>query len=244
MKKLLLFTAMIILGLMVQGQSFTQGASKNYKIKMNVGQATGATYQWSVNPATGTSSNLALVTGDEATILWDGPVGIYILEVQVTDGNGCLSEPISQNVEILAPGDLIFAADYPNTIVCSDLAGGNEGSVPAHSASSFRITYAGAANLLSANITIKNPAGVFVGLDGLVLANQAAPELTIANTQADKEILFDVSDSWENTTAGSVDFEVVLISAQTTDLSTIVADITSDVKRIVTVLPKPVIAFE
>lgn len=224
--------------------SFTQGATKGYKIKMNVGQANGATYQWSVTPATGTSTDLSTVSGDTATIIWDGPVGNYTLAVQVTDGNGCLSEPISQTVEILAPGDLIFAANYPNTIVCSDLAGGSEGSSPAHSASSFRITYAGAANLQSANVTVKNPAGVYVGLDGLVLANQSAPEITIPNTQADKEIIFEVADTWENTSVGNSSFEIKLLSAVTTDNSVITADPLSEVTRTVTVLPKPVIAFE
>lgn len=224
--------------------SITQGGTKGYKLKLNVGNATGATYQWSVSPANGTTTDLTGVSGDTATIVWDGPAGLYSLLVQVTDGNGCLSEPISQNMEILAPGDLIFAANFPGTVVCSDLAGGNEGSAPAHSTSSFRITYAGAVNLSSATITIKNPAGVFVGLDGVVLANQAAPELTIANVEADKEILFDVTDSWENTTAGNIDFEILLQSAKTTDNSDITADPVSDVTRTITVSPKPVIAFE
>ena len=224
--------------------SFTQGATKGYKIKMNVGQANGATYQWSVTPATGTSTDLSTVSGDTATIIWDGPVGNYTLAVQVTDGNGCLSEPISQTVEILVPGDLIFAANYPNTIVCSDLAGGSEGSSPAHSASSFRIIYAGTANLQSANITVKNPDGVYVGLDGLVLANQSAPEITIPNAQVDKEIIFEVTDSWENNSAGNTSFEIKLLSAVTTDNSVITADPSSEVTRTVTVLPKPVIAFE
>lgn len=224
--------------------SFTQGASKDYTIKMNVGNATGATYKWTVTPASGTTTNLAGITGNQATIVWNGPVGNYVLAVQVTDGNGCLGEPISQNVEILAPGDLIFASNYPGTIVCSDLAGSTEGSVPAHSTSSFRITYAGAVNLLSANITIKNPSGVFVGLNGSPMANQAAPEITIANTNADKEIVFDVTDSWENTTAANVLFNISLVSAKTTDNSVIAANPVSDVKRTITVSPKPVIVFE
>lgn len=211
---------------------------------MNVGQANGATYQWSVSPATGTSTDLSTVSGDTATIVWDGPVGIYTLAVQVTDGNGCLSEPISQTVEILAPGDLIFAANYPNTVICSDLAGGTEGSSPAHSASSFRITYAGAANLQSANVTVKNPAGIYVGLDGVVLANQGAPEITIPNTQADKEIIFEVTDAWENNTSGNTSFEIKLLSAVTSDNSVITADPASDVIRTITVMSKPVIAFE
>jgi hypothetical protein len=210
---------------------------------MNVGQANGATYQWSVSPATGTSTDLSAVSGDTATIIWNGPVGNYTLAVQVTDGNGCLSEPISQSVEILAPGDLIFAANYPDTQTCSDLAGG-EGSVPAKSVSSFRIIYAGTANLKSANVTVKNPDGVYVALDGVVLANQVAPEITIPNAQTNKEIIFEVTDAWENTSAANTSFEIKLLSAVTSDNSVITADPLSEVTRTVTVLPKPVIAFE
>lgn len=244
-KKLLLtLAALAFLAGVSFGQGITQGASKTYTIKMNVGNVTGATYKWSVTPANATTTNLAAITGNQATIVWDGPVGYYSLDVQVTDGNGCLSEPISQAVEILAAGDLIFASNYPNTVVCSDLAGGSEGSVPAHSTSSFSIAYAGTANLLSANITIKNPAGEFVGLNGSVLANQAAPELTIANVQADKEILFDVTDSWENATVANVSFQIRLISAKTTDNSDITANPVSDVTRTIAVTAKPVIAFE
>jgi len=243
-RKLLLIMALLLtFGWSSFGQSITQGASKSYTIKMNVGNATGATYKWAVTPANGTSTNLSGVTGNSATIKWDGPVGLYSVAVQVTDGNGCLSEAINQNMEILAPGDLIFAAALPGTQTCSDLAGG-EGSVPAHSQSSFRITYAGAANLNSANITVKNPAGLFVDLSGAVLANQLNPQITVANNAADKAIDFNVADSWENSTGANVQFEIVLVSAITSDLSTIVADVTSDVKRTVTVLPKPVIAFE
>ncbi|HCE58421.1 MAG TPA: hypothetical protein DER09_11460 [Prolixibacteraceae bacterium] len=244
-KKGLLLIAVLFLALTGWSQnSITQGGTKGYKLKLNVGNATGATYQWSVSPANGTTTNLTGVSGDTATIVWDGPAGLYSVLVQVTDGNGCLSEPISQDMEILAPGNLIFATNFPGTVVCSDLAGGNEGSAPEHSTSSFRITYAGAVNLSSAKITIKNPAGVFVGLDGSVLANQDAPELTIANAETDKEILFDVTDSWENTTAGNIDFEILLLSAKTTDNSDITADPISDVTRTITVSPKPVIAFE
>jgi len=211
---------------------------------MNVGNVTGATYKWLVAPANGTTTNLAAITGNQATIVWDGPVGNYTLDVQVTDGNGCLSEPISQTVEILVPGDLVFAAAFPSTTTCSDLAGGAEGSVPGHSASTFKITYAGNSNLQSANITIKNPAGKYIGLNGTELANQTAPGVTVNNTAADKEIELSVTDSWENNTGASVNFEVTLISAVTTDNATVSANTATDVKRTITVSPKPVIAFE
>lgn len=226
------------------GQQITQGAFKTFNVKLTTGQAAGATYTWAVTPASGTSTNLSVITGTSAAVLWDGPPGNYSLAVQVTDGNGCLSETIAQNIEIVAPGNLLFAAAFPSTITCSDLAGGSEGSVPGHSSSTFKVAYDGMANLQSANITIKNPAGMFIGLNGTELANQAAPEITVNNTGADKEIEFSITDSWENNSAGSVIFEVTLISAVTTDLATIVATTTGDVTRTITVLPKPVIGFE
>jgi hypothetical protein len=223
--------------------NITQGASKSYTIQMNVGEASGASYLWAVTPAGGTSTDLTVITGNTATILWDGVPGIYSVSVQVTDGNGCLGEPINQSMEILAPGDLVFAAAFPGTQTCSDLSGG-EGSVPAHSQSLFRVTYAGDANLTSAKITVKNPVGSFVDLNGTVLADQANPELTITNDAADKAIDFALTDSWENNTSANVQFELTLVSALTSDSSEITADTNADVTRTVTILPKPVIAFE
>lgn len=244
MKHILLIMILIVAAMSGWSQnSITQGASKAYTIQMNVGESVGATYSWAVVPASGTTTDMMAFTGNTATIFWDGSVGQYSVTVQVTDGNGCLSETINQDMEILAPGDLIFAAVLPNTQTCSDLTDG-EGSVPGHSQSLFRITYAGNANLASAKVTVKNPAAIFVDLDGTVLADQANPEITIANDAADKAIDITVSDSWENNTGANVRFEITLVSALTSDNSTIIADSTSDVTRTATVLPKPVIAFE
>jgi hypothetical protein len=223
--------------------SITQGASKTYTIQMNVGNETGATYSWSVTPANGTSTNLGAITGNSVDIVWDGPLGDYTVEVQVTDGNGCLSEPISQGMTIVAPGDLVFASTFPSTETCSDLTGGVPGSNPPASESNFRITYAGQENLLSANITVQNPDGDYIELDGPVLADQNNPEITITNDAADKEIDFSLADSWENNTNANVVFELTLISAETADNLVINADPTADVERTVTVRAKPVIQF-
>lgn len=219
--------------------SITQGGSKAYTIQMNVGEATGATYAWAVIPANGTSTDLSAITGNTATIVWDGPVGDYIVSVQTTDGNGCLSGAIIQDMEILDPGDIVFAAALPSTTTCSDLAAGNPSSQ-----SQFRITYDGAANLTSANVTVKNPDGDYTDLDGNVLADQLNPELSINNDAADKEIDFAVTDNWENASSANVEFEVMLLSALTADDLVVNADPTGDVERTITVLAKPVIAFE
>lgn len=210
---------------------------------MNVGEPSGASYSWAVSPMDGTSADLTVITGNTATIIWDGPTGVYSVTVQVTDGNGCLSETISQDMEILASGEVIFASALPSTETCSDLAGNIEGSFPSHSQSLFRITYDGDASLTSAKVTVKNPDGNFTELDGTVLADQGNPEITVDNDTVDKTIDFAVTDSWENTTAGNVVFEISLVSALTSDRSEITSDPETDVERTITVLPKPVIRF-
>lgn len=222
--------------------SITQGGSKDYTVTLNVGNATGASYKWEVTPVGGTSTDLTAITGNTATIVWDGPAGDYEVSVQVTDGNNCLSEPITQDMEILAPGSLIFAATAPSTTTCSDLSGGGDGSVPPSSTSAFRITYDGAANLTSANITIENPDGDYVDVDGSVLADQSNPELTLTNDAADKQIDFTVTDTWENTTNADVIFTVTLLSGVTADDADLTAD-SSDDERTITIRTKPVIQF-
>ena len=127
----------------------------------------------------------------------DGPPGIYTLTVNVVDGNGCVSEQINKKVEILTPGELVFEAAMPSTTVCSDLAGGVEGSAPSHTESLFRVVYAGEKNLVSATLTLKNPEGKFVGLNGTALPDQAHPDGNSGKQNEDKSIDISVSDGWK-----------------------------------------------
>lgn len=221
----------------------TQGADKAHAVRMLTGNPGDATYAWEVTPATGTSTNLAEVTDSTAAILWDGPPGVYTLHVSVIDGNGCISEQVSKQVEILAPGDLVFAAAMPSTIICSDLAGGAEGSADPHSESLFRVVYEGEGTLASATFTIQNPAGQFVDAAGNVLTDQGNPELTVDNTDGDSSVDLAVADTWENTGNTDVQFTVTLVSATTADGAEIAADPGTDIVRTITVLPKPVISF-
>lgn len=71
------------------------------QVKMVSGKAENSVYAWSLNPESGTTTDLNLINGTSAAILWDGPPGIYSLQVQVTDGNGCVSQPVIQQVQIL-----------------------------------------------------------------------------------------------------------------------------------------------
>jgi gliding motility-associated-like protein len=77
-----------------------QGSQEPYKVNMIIGKAENSLYQWSLNPANGTSSDLGAINGPSANVLWDGPPGFYTLLVSVSDGNGCSSETISQQIQI------------------------------------------------------------------------------------------------------------------------------------------------
>jgi len=223
---------------------FTQGAIEDYSVQLKTGEPNNAKYNWLVTPANGTSTNMSLFDGDISQIVWDGSAGFYTLSVEVVDGNGCLSESISQEVEITSLGDIIFASSHSNTIVCSDLAGGIDGTFSGHSQSLFRVANSNDINLLSVKITIQNPDGIYVGVDGIAMADQQNPNVTITNSESDSVIDFAISDSWENNTNQSVQFEIVMISALTTDLIEIMAADGNDVIRTISVLPKPVIEFQ
>lgn len=239
---MLIITAILAGTIYAQSQnSFTQGAVEDYSVTLTSGEATNAVYSWTATG--GTSTDLTNLTGNTAQITWDGTPGTYTLTVQVTDGNGCSSEEISQQVTILSTGELIFASNYPNTETCSDLADGTEGSNPAHGESDFAVTYGGDANLASAVITILNPDGKYAGTNGVELADQTSPEITINNDGTDKQIDFSVTDSWENTGSAMVYFTIKLVSVTTDDSVTITADSNTDITRTIGIRPKPVISF-
>ena len=93
-----------------QGKSFTHEAG------LTAGESSGAIYHWEVAPSTGTTTNLTQVTGSTAEIQWDGPEGLYELVVWATDGNGCNSDTIRQQVEIIKPSDIFLTAGQDTTI--------------------------------------------------------------------------------------------------------------------------------
>lgn len=96
--------------------SITQGLNNVHQVLMNTGLATGAVFSWSVSPAGGTSTDLPAINGNTADITWDGPPGSYVLTVQATDGNGCVSNTATQNITIVEPDELIVSAGNDTTI--------------------------------------------------------------------------------------------------------------------------------
>lgn len=80
-----------------------QDSEINYKVNSVAGKPENSVYSWNLNPENGSTTDLNSVKGSSASILWDGSPGFYSLQVQVTDGNGCINETISQQVQILEP---------------------------------------------------------------------------------------------------------------------------------------------
>lgn len=96
--------------------SVEQGSVVTYKIKMNSGKSENSVYKWSLNPETATTTGLSSIRGPSATILWNGPPGYYSLQVQVTDGNGCISDTIFQQVQIQESSGFTVNAGRDTTI--------------------------------------------------------------------------------------------------------------------------------
>ena len=96
--------------LVEQGNSFT------HKVTLTNGNPLNAVYHWYVEPTGGTTTNLSQISGTSATIHWDGSPGGYTLYVSVDDGNGCVSETISQHVEVTGPSDFYLSAGRDTTI--------------------------------------------------------------------------------------------------------------------------------
>lgn len=212
-----------------------QGVIHAHPINLISGNSNNATYSWEVLPAgKGTSTDISAIDGSIATINWDGNVGIYTVQAVMEDGNNCRSNIITQRVEITEPAlvDIGFDENYPDVDVCSGINDVQR---------QFRIYSKGKYSIESAQITIKNPDGNYVDLNGELLAEQQNPELVINNSEEDSHISFFVSLNWENSGVEPVQFEIELIHVVEISGNTITS---SDVeKRFLTILPLPAFEF-
>ena len=93
-----------------------QGTETTQEVALVAGNAQNSVYQWFVNPANGTTTDLSTIQGSAATILWDGPPGDYKLFAVVTTENGCTSDTAMLNVEITEPSDIFLTAGKDTTI--------------------------------------------------------------------------------------------------------------------------------
>ena len=80
-----------------------QGLLVTYTVNMVSGNPENSVYYWSLDPGSGTTTDLSLIRGPSATILWNGPPGYYTLHVSVSEDNGNTSDTISLMVQILEP---------------------------------------------------------------------------------------------------------------------------------------------
>lgn len=97
-----------------------QGSQVTSSVKVVVGKLENPVYHWSLNPVEGSTTNLSLITGTSATILWNGPPGIYTLQVFVSDVTGIVSETISQQIQIAEPLGIVVNAGRDTVIgICN-----------------------------------------------------------------------------------------------------------------------------
>ncbi len=95
---------------------FEIGSQVTHKVNLVTGKPENSVFHWALNPESGTSTDLSVLTASSANILWDGLPGFYILHVSVSDGNGCVSETISQQIQIVEPSGLVINAGRDTTI--------------------------------------------------------------------------------------------------------------------------------
>ena len=93
-----------------------QGSQVTSSVKVVVGKLENPVYHWSLDPVGGSTTNLSLITGTSASILWNGPPGIYTLQVYVSDATGFVSETISQQIQIVEPSGFVVNAGRDTTI--------------------------------------------------------------------------------------------------------------------------------
>lgn len=86
-----------------------QGTETTHEVDLIVGNPQNAVYHWSVYPINGTTTDLNGIDGSAATIVWDGPAGTYRLFAVVTTENGCVSDTVSQLVEISETSDFFLS---------------------------------------------------------------------------------------------------------------------------------------
>ncbi len=103
------------IGFYTASSEIYRGSSVEHIIQPILGESVNAKYSWNVQPPIGTSTNLSNIVGDTATVLWDGPLGSYTLDVFLTDGNNCVSEPIIQEIEIIEVGKTTINAGADGT---------------------------------------------------------------------------------------------------------------------------------
>ena len=97
-----------------------QGSEITYSVKMLVGNPENSVYHWSLNSEAKSTTDLSLIKEPSATILWNEPPGNYLLQVSVTDGNGCISETISQQIQIIVSSEFYVSAGRDSAIGSCD----------------------------------------------------------------------------------------------------------------------------
>lgn len=91
------------------------GTQVRHQLTMTAGEPQNAVYSWNINQPGGSSTNPENFNGNFADILWDGSPGNYSLSVMVVDGNGCFSETVVNEIEVIKKVVIPVAVDDYDT---------------------------------------------------------------------------------------------------------------------------------
>ncbi len=125
--KIFTFLVVLIGGLFMATSAFavdetlvSKGSTNTYNVTLGNGNATGVKYAWSILPASGWTATLG--NTNENSIKWN-TAGVYTITVIATDGNGCLSEPLTRTVTV-SDSEWNLAGET-NLQTCSNIVAGN-----------------------------------------------------------------------------------------------------------------------
>jgi hypothetical protein len=209
-----------------QDQKVTLGTSHNY----SVAAVAGYTYTWTVDAA-GTNTDVSAVTGNSISVDWNQAVGTYNITVYATEtATNCISETETISVQVLGQSSVMFAVASTDATTCSDLDGNVFGGGASGGSSSFNVEFTDGLAPYDLVYRVLDPSN-----------NPVGPDVTLTDVPASTSIT--VANDFINSTTGSVDYKVVIISATTEDCVAVLVD--ADVAnntRTITVLPKPTIS--
>lgn len=253
MKTRIFTLMMLVVAMMVTTNAYADdeqfvniGFTGTYNVTFGNGESTGATYAWSIlTGSNGTEWTATFDNSNENDITWN-VAGTYTIQVIVTDGDGCLSEPLTRVVTVsnaqlcIADGSTTVAGSTPaaptGTSTCSLIDAGDGNSSGSPDESVFIATVTGALANHDYDITY-SVAGTSV-VHGSALTTNGSGEGTVSITVTHSSYVSNFTND------GSSDATVTIaVVSMVDENSQTITNLCASPSFGVTVKPTPTISF-